>query len=144
MATASSRPYVVPEGGPVMVEEGSGIRSGWVTFAGVAFLVAAFANFFWGLGALAEKAYLYEGGLLWSTLNTWGWVAVIWSAVVFVGAVLLLFRVSWAPIVGIALASLSCIFWLFALPVLPLFALTAIIIDMLVIYGLAAHGLMRT
>ena len=140
MATASARPYVVPEH---VASPEEGIHSGWVTFAGVAFLVAAFANFFWGLGALAEKTYLYEGGLLWSTLNTWGWVAVIWSAVVFVAALLLLFRVSWAPVVGLVLAGLSAIFWLFALPVLPLLALTAIMIDMVVIYGLAAHGMTR-
>lgn len=140
MATAT-KPYVVPDGA-IAAEEG--VRSGWVTFAGVAFLIAAFANLFWGLGALADKAYLSEGGLLWSTLNTWGWVAVIWSAVVFIGAVMLLARMKAGPFVGIVLASLSCIFWLFALPVLPLFALTVIMIDMFVIYGLAAHGMMTT
>jgi hypothetical protein len=138
MATASARPYVVSEH---VAPPEAGVRSGWVTFAGVAFLIAAFANLFWGLAALDERSYLLVNGLLWSTLNTWGWAAVIWSAVVLVGALLLLFRVSWAPLVGVALASLSAIFWLFALPVLPLFALTAIMLDMLVIYGLVAHGM---
>lgn len=42
---------------------------------------------------------------------------------------------------GIVLASLSCLFWLFALPALPLFAMTVIMIDVLVIYGLTVHGL---
>lgn len=137
MATAT-KPYVVPEG---MVKPVPEARSGWMTFAGIVFLFSAFANLVWGLGALADKAYLDEGGLLYSTLNTWGWVAVIWSGVVFIGALLLFARVPAAPVVGIVLASVSCLFWLFALPVLPLFAMTVILIDMLVIYGLTAHGL---
>ncbi len=137
MATAT-KPYVVPEG---MVEPVPEMRSGWMTFAGIVFLFSAFANLIWGLGALADKAYLDEGGLLYSTLNTWGWVAVIWSAVVFIGALLLFTRLPAAPVVGIMLASVSCLFWLFALPVLPLYAMTVIMIDVLVIYGLTAHGL---
>jgi len=134
----ATKPYVVQDGSIATQPE---TRSGWMTFAGVVFLVGAFANLMWGLGALADKAYLDEGGLLYSTLNTWGWVAVIWSGVVFVGALLLFTRVRSAPVIGIVLASISCLFWLFTLPVLPLFAMTVIMIDVLVIYGLTAHGL---
>jgi hypothetical protein len=35
-------------------------------------------------------------------------------------------------------AVVSAIFWLFALPVLPIFALTAILIDSLIIYALSS------
>jgi hypothetical protein len=140
MATVAKKPYVVAEGVPVAEHE---VGSGWMVFAGVAFLIGAFANFFWGLGALGEKEYLNEGGLLYSTLNTWGWVAVVWSIVLLVGAIMLLARMQVGPIVGIVLAAISCIFWLFALPVLPLYAVTAIVIDMLVIYGLATYGMAR-
>jgi hypothetical protein len=134
----TTKPYVVPEGA-VLPEVGT--RSGWVTFAGIVFFVAAFANLFWGLAALDGKSYLDVNGLLYSTLNTWGWVAIGWSAVVAIGAILLLTRMRSGPIVGLVLASVSCIFWLFALPVMPLFAMTAILIDVVVIYGLAAHGI---
>lgn len=137
MATAT-KPFVVPD---AVIETRPETRSGWMMFAGIVFLVGAFANLFWGLGALADKAYLDESGLLYSTLNTWGWVAVIWSGVVFVGALLQFTSVRYAPIVGIVLASLSCLFWLFALPALPLFAMAVIMIDVLVIYGLTVHGL---
>jgi hypothetical protein len=49
-------------------------------------------------------------GPLYSTLNTWGWFAVIWSAVMLVGAALPFARTPAAPIVGVVLASLSCVF----------------------------------
>jgi len=118
-----------------------GLRSGWVTFAGVLFVIAGCANLIWGIGALGKKSYLPENGVLFSTLATWGWIAVIWAVVLLVGAILLLGRVSSGPVVGIVLATISAVFWFFVLPVLPIFALTAIILDTLVIYGLAAHGL---
>jgi len=43
--------------------------------------------------------------------------------------------------IGIALAAISCMFWLFALPVMPLFAMTVILIDVFIIYALASYGM---
>jgi hypothetical protein len=139
-ASISTRPYVVPEGTPVPQPEA---RSGWVTFAGVMFLVSAFANLFWGLAALDAKSYLAESGLLYGTLETWGWIALGWSAVVLIGAFLIFARTRPGPIVGVVLASISCIFWLFALPVMPLFAMTVMLIDAFIIYGLVTYGMER-
>lgn len=121
-------------------DNGRRTHSGWVTFAGVLFVIAGCGNLIWGLAALAKKSYLPENGLMFSTLNTWGWIALIWGVVVLVGAILLLSRSEAGPPVGIVLAGISAIFWLFVLAVLPIFALTAIFLDVLVIYGLAAHG----
>jgi hypothetical protein len=41
---------------------------------------------------------------------------------------------------GIIMAMLSAVFWLFALPVLPIWSLVIVAIDVLIIYGLTAHG----
>ena len=141
MATSSrieTKPYVVPEGTSMPQPVA---RSGWVTFAGIMFLVSAFANFFWGLAALDSRSYLAESGLLYSTLETWGWIALGWSAVVLIGGIMVLAGTRAGPAVGVVLASISCIFWLFALPVMPLFAMTVILIDAFVIYGLVAYGM---
>jgi hypothetical protein len=112
--------------------------SGWITFAGIMFLVAGAANIIWGAGALAEKQYLPEEGLLFSTLTLWGWIAIIWGALVLIGSFLLLTDSPSGREVGIVLAVVSAVFWLFALPVLPIFALTAILVDSLIIYGLSS------
>lgn len=139
MATSTAvKPYVVPESGVVPRAE---TRSGWVTFAGVVLLVGAVGNLFWGLGALDSKSYLDESGLLYSTLETWGWVAIGWSALLAIGGIMLLARARYGPAVGIVLAAVSCIFWLFALPVMPFFAMTVILIDLSVIYGLATRSI---
>jgi hypothetical protein len=119
------------------MESSTGRQSSWVTFAGIMFLVAGCANIIWGAGALAEKEYLPEGGLLFSTLTFWGWVAIIWGAIVLLGSFLVLTDAPSGRTIGIVLAVVSAVFWLFALPVLPIFALTAILVDSLIIYGLS-------
>ena len=137
-ASTSAKPYVVPTD-RVELEPEPEVRSGWVNFAGVVFLIGAVANLFWGLAALDNKNYLDETGLLYSTLDTWGWVAIGWSALLAIGGIALLARMRYAAVVGIILAAVSCFFWLFALPVMPFFAMTIILIDVLVILGLATR-----
>jgi hypothetical protein len=138
--TITTKPYVVPEH-DVMAEAAP--RSGWVIFAAVMFFIGAFANFFWGLAALDGRSYLAEGGLLYSTLETWGWIALGWSAVLLIGAILLAARVHIAPVIGVVLATISIVFWLFALPVMPLYAMTVIVLDAFVIYGLLMYSMER-
>lgn len=118
----------------------AGRHSGWVTFAGVMFIIAAAANIIWGIAALDSKDYLPESGLLFSTLTFWGWVAILWGVVVGIGSYLLLSDSPSGPATGIVLAAVSAIFWLFALPVLPIFAMTIILIDAFIIYGLVQHS----
>jgi hypothetical protein len=118
----------------------AGRHSGWITFAGVMFIVAGAANIIWGIAALDGKEYLPESGLLFSTLTFWGWIAIIWGAIVLLGSYLLLSDSPSGPGTGVVLATVSAIFWLFALPVLPIFAMTIIFIDALIIYGLVEHS----
>jgi hypothetical protein len=133
-----TQPYVVSNGVTAPQVES---RTGWVTFAGIVLLVGAVANLFWGLAALDKATFLDESALLYSTsLETMGWVAIGWSALLLIGGIALLARAKWGPFMGIVLASISCVFWLFAMPVLPMMALTVILIDVFVIYGLAVHS----
>jgi len=119
------------------MESSTGRQSGWVTFAGIMFVIAGFANLIWGIGALADKQYLPEDGLLFSSLTFWGWIAIIWGALLLLGSYLVLMESPSGRSTGLVLAVVSAIFWLFALPVLPIFGLTAILVDSLIIYGLA-------
>lgn len=113
---------------------------GWITFAGVMFLIGGAANILWGAGALDSKSYLPESGLLFSTLDTWGWISVIWGLVMLATALLVLSRTAAGVGLGIVVAVISAIFWLFALPVLPIWSLLIIGLDALIIYGLATQA----
>ena len=113
---------------------------GWFTFAGVMFIISGAANLLWGFAALDNKQYLPEGGLIFSTLEFWGWVSVIWGVAALVGAWLLLIRSQAGVWFGVTMATLSAIFWLFALPVLPIWSLVIIAIDVLIVYGLMSDS----
>ncbi|HEY7256398.1 MAG TPA: hypothetical protein VH476_06910 [Solirubrobacterales bacterium] len=120
------------------MESRTGGGSGWVAFAGIMFVIAGCANVIWGIGAIADKAYLSDNGVLFASLGFWGWVAVIWGAIVLYGSYLLLTGSPSGREVGIVLAIISAVFWFIALPVLPIFGLTAILIDSLIIFGLCS------
>jgi hypothetical protein len=113
---------------------------GWFTFAGVMFVIAGAANLLWGIAALDKKDYLPEAGLLFGSLTFWGWISILWAVGALVVGYLVLNRSAMGVGFGILMAMLSAIFWLFALPVLPIWSLVIILIDVLIIYGLAEHG----
>ena len=111
----------------------------WFTFAGIMFIISGVSNLLWGIGALDTKEYLPENGLLFSNLSFWGWISIIWAVLALIGAFLLLTRNEWSGGYGLVMATVSVVFWLFALPVLPIWSLIVISIDVLIIYGLATH-----
>jgi hypothetical protein len=114
--------------------------SGWFTFAGVMFALAGASNLLWGIAALDKKDYLPEAGLLASNLSVWGWLSLIWALMAITGAVLLFTRNPWSAGVAIVLAALNAVFWLFAIPVLPIWSLIVIAMDVAIIYGLSVHS----
>lgn len=120
------------------MEERAG--GGWFTFAGVMFIIGGASNLLWGFAALDSKSYLTEGGLLFSTLTFWGWVSIIWGCLAIACAWMLLSRSASAAGFGVAMATLSAIFWLFALPVLPIWSLAIIAIDVLIVFGLISDA----
>jgi hypothetical protein len=56
------------------------------------------------------------------------------------GAVLLFMRNPYSAGIAMVLATLNALFWLFAIPVLPIWSLIVIAIDVLIIYHLAIHA----
>ena len=114
--------------------------SGWFTFAAVMFTLAGASNLLWGIGALDNKKYLPEDGLIASNLSVWGWVSIVWALLALTGAILLYTRNPWSAGVAIILAALDAVFWLFTIPVLPIWSLIVISIDVLIIYQLSVHS----
>jgi hypothetical protein len=96
--SASSRPagHAVPDSGR--------IGSGWVAFAGSYMAIAGLLNLIWGVTALSKKSYFVEGGLVWSSLDTWGWIAVIVAAVQIVTGLLLFARKLGGVLIAIVLS----------------------------------------
>ncbi len=55
-------------------------RTAGTTFAAIVFLVAGTLHVVWGVAGLANKEYFDEQSLLFSSLQTWGWIYLLVGA----------------------------------------------------------------
>jgi hypothetical protein len=120
---------------------GEGHGWGWVIYAGVIMLIASVVNVMFGIAAIAGSSfYVSETRFVIGSLNTWGWFLTILGALQFFIAFGVLLRLEWARWTGILLTAVNAIVLLLFLPAYPFIALSAFVLDVLVIYGLVAHG----
>jgi hypothetical protein len=113
---------------------------GWLTFAGVMFLIAGTFNTVYGVAALVNDDYFAVDELLFGDLSTWGVLYRIVAAAQ-VGAALLVFaRSAIGAILGIFIAGLNATLALVSIGAYPIWSITVMVVDGLIIYGLAVYG----
>jgi hypothetical protein len=119
--------------------------SGWAMFAGVMLSIVGVLNIVYGIAAIGNaNFYVNDARYVFSDLNTWGWVLLIIGAVQFCAAFSIFGGTSWGRWVGVATAGLNSIAQLLFLPAYPFLALALFSVDILIVYGLIAHGGRRT
>jgi len=127
------------------MEENTG--AGWKLFAGIMILIVGAMNMFDGLVAITNANYLKSvaGGSLGhlpvtDNLKTWGWAVLIWGVILILAGFLIFSGNMFGRIVGVIVAGLNALLQLAYLPHYPFWSFTMIVIDVLIIYGLVAHG----
>src|SRR5215203_3113422 len=117
--------------------------AGWIGFAGMLMLIIGSIDFFQGLIALFEDEYFVvtRSGFLAVDLTGWGWIMLIWGVLLVLAGLGLLAAQTWARWVAILLISLNFIAQLGFLgnSAYPLWALTTIALNIIVLYGLTAR-----
>ena len=117
---------------------------GWKVFAGIMILIVGALNVFDGLVGLTQENYIkqFTNGQLPITNNvkTWSWVVLILGIIMILAGFLIFSGNMFGRVVGILVASLNLLVQLAYLNHNTFWSLTMILIDILVIYGLAAHG----
>ena len=114
-------------------------RHGWVTFAGVIALVAGTYNALSGIAAIADDDTLSSQVtkvLYGIDVGVWGWLWLLVGALQIFTGVLILQRKEWGLALGVSIAGLSAFMTIFVIFVVPLWAITVLTMDILVIYGL--------
>jgi hypothetical protein len=109
-------------------------------FAGVLFLLLGLFNAMWGVAALAADDDFVADELLFGDLTLWGILFLLVAAAQLYAAWLIGTRSSWGRVLGIGLACLSATLAMLTFGARPLWAATVLVLDLLVIYGLAVHG----
>jgi len=117
---------------------------GWKVFAGIMILIVGALNVFDGLVGLTQENYIkqFTNGQLPITNNvkTWSWVVLILGIIMILAGFLIFSGNMFGRVVGILVAALNLLVQLAYLNHNTFWSFTMILIDILVIYGLAAHG----
>jgi hypothetical protein len=124
---------------PQSVEQSSSAR--WLAFAGAYLMMAGGANLIWGITALAKKEYFAEEALLWSSLQTWGWVAIIIGAIQLATGVMTYLRRMVAQLIAMLLAMCGLLFSFTTVGAYPIWSCVAIVCNALVLWAVTAHGM---
>lgn len=114
---------------------------GWVLFAGVMIALAGCMNVINGIAALDNaRVFTDHGDVVFHNLHTWGWIFLILGAVQILAAIGIWAGNELARWFGVAVAFLNAIAQLSAAGRYPIWSLTIVGLDVLVIYGLIAYG----
>ena len=113
--------------------------TGWIAFAGMILILVGFFNVIDGIAAISNSDYLVNQ-LLFSNLDAWGWFFLIWGSVQVCAGFAVYAGAGWGAIVGIITAFGNAIAQLSWARANPVWAVVAIALDVLVIYGLVVYG----
>ena len=114
--------------------------SGWIAFAGAYLFVAGLMNIIWGIVALSNKSAFTEDGLVWSSLNTWGWIAIVTGTLQVVGGLMILARRFAGQWLGGVLAIVGIFVSFFSAGAYPIWSVIALVANALVLWAVTAHG----
>jgi hypothetical protein len=139
---------VVDRKGHVAMSSSSVVKSeptawtGWIAFAALMMLMIGIFNAISGLTAVVENELFLTGpeGALIVDMSTWGWVHLLLGAAVAAVGAFLLRGASFARYAAIALVMLNMVSQMLVLPAYPVWAVTVIVIDLVVLWALVVHG----
>src|SRR6478609_8581597 len=125
--------------------EGDG--HGWKIFAGIMVILVGMFNVIDGLRAITNasqvQSHFPNGNVelpLTNNVKTWGWLVLIIGVVMILAGFLIFSGNMFGRIVGIAIAALNAVVQLSYLDHNTFWSFTMILVDILVIYALVAHG----
>ena len=126
---------------PVSYDQRTG-WTGWITFAGVMMILAGSLNLLYGIIAAVNDEWVVftNRANVYLDISEWGWVHIIVGAVVLISGLGLFSGNILARTIAVVVASISLLVNFFFIPVYPLWAITVIVIDLLVIWAVTAHG----
>jgi hypothetical protein len=114
---------------------------GWLLFAGTIVALAGCMNVIHGIAAVSNsKVFVNHAQLVLSDLNTWGWIVLGLGCLQLLAAVGIFAQNQLARWFGVLVAFLNAIGQLMFVGAYPIWSLTIFGLDVLVIYGLLAHG----
>lgn len=112
--------------------------AGVTMFAGVVLTISAGFQILEGISAVADDKVFIRGidYVYAFDITTWGWIHLVFGLIGLATGIGLLTRQGWAWLVGILIAALSMISNFAYLPYFPIWGLTVIALDVVVMWAL--------
>lgn len=116
--------------------------TGWIAFAGVLMIISGSLNALYGLIGIINDEWVVWGNRasLYLDITEWGWIHLLLGIVVLLAGIGVFSGSVLARTVGVILASIGVIANFLFIPAYPVWALTVVTINVLVIWALTAHG----
>jgi hypothetical protein len=117
--------------------------AGWVLFGAMMMVLLGAFQAIAGLVALFDDRYYLVGAnglVVHVDYTAWGWTHLIVGLVALAAGFGLFTGAMWARVLGIGVAVISAIVNFAFIAAFPFWALTMIVLDVLIIYAVAAHG----
>jgi hypothetical protein len=116
--------------------------TGWISFAAIMMIIGGSLNALYGVIAAVNDEWVVftNRADVYLDVSQWGWAHIIMGVIVLLAGIGLFSGNIVARTVAVIVASISLLVNFFFIPVYPLWALTVITIDALVIWALTAHG----
>jgi hypothetical protein len=120
-------------------ESAAQVGSGWIGFAGIMLILVGFFNIIDGISAIGNANYLVNQ-LLFANLDAWGWFFLIWGILQVFAGFAIMNGATWGAILGVVTAFVNAIAQLSWARTYPVWAIAAIVLDVLIIYALVVYG----
>jgi hypothetical protein len=123
-------------------EKTPGPGAGWLLFAGVMILILGLINVIGGIAAIDSANFFTTTGAHYqiASLNFWGWTILVIGVAQLIAAFSIWAGNAYGRLVGTLSASLNIVAQLFLTAASPMWSMTLIGLDVLVIYGLVVYG----
>jgi hypothetical protein len=118
--------------------------SGWIAFAGIVLLIVGSIDMIQGLFLIIDDDYVVASGegLDFIDTSAWGWIALLWGALLFFAGLALFKAAGWARWLAIFACGVGAIVQMAQLGnypnAYPLWHLTILTLEIVVLYALVA------
>jgi vacuolar-type H+-ATPase subunit I/STV1 len=116
--------------------------TGWIVFAATMMIIGGSFSVIFGLVAAVNDQWVAftntDAVLL--DVSQWGWVHILLGVVLLLGGFGVLTGNVLARTIGVVAAAANLIGHFLSMPLYPLWALTVVVLDVLVIWALTVHG----
>lgn len=113
----------------------------WVMFSASIIGLLGVMNLIYGIAAVSDSTFFVaETKYVLGGLNTWGWVLILAGVAQLAASLAIAAQLTGARWVGVGIAAVNAIIQLLVFPAYPWWAAMLFVLDVLVIYGLIAHG----